>query len=291
MMEWSHARRKYSRLRSAGARSTRALGRLEKIRIIEDLMPLGGSKMTTLDMRTRFAGTLGLISIVRKMRKLLCALRRWRRFSKLDSHEGARCTLVSKIQFPFLAARLMAVSADEKPSGDPIAREVSCWSRRDARDVTRVLASYPGKVTKSSGVVLSDSEVTISSRSGLLSWSQNPWPNTESTKLRACNSRLSSLRTLLTRILWNPCLTLSVSLTSQPEGIRTELRFPRSPSASSFSSSSCSPEMKERHCVGLELMCSTSFLNPGSWLSFPSMISCAFCIPLANSDGSCGCAP
>jgi hypothetical protein len=59
--------------------------------------------------------------MVRKRRKSLWGCCRCSAFSSLDSHCGARCTFLRHTHVPFLAASLTALSASEKPSGEPMA--------------------------------------------------------------------------------------------------------------------------------------------------------------------------
>ena len=81
--------------------------------------PGGGSNTNTRDVRSRFTGTLGLISMVMKSRKLACGLSACSFFSSVTSHCGARCTFLSSTQRPDLAAELIALSARLKPSAEP----------------------------------------------------------------------------------------------------------------------------------------------------------------------------
>jgi len=79
---------------------------------------------------TKQHSTFGVISIVRKRRKLACGVRLCSFFSSWTSHCGAKCTFFSITQRPDFVAELIALSAWLKPSADPTTRNnpTSKWT-------------------------------------------------------------------------------------------------------------------------------------------------------------------
>lgn len=107
------------------------------------LIPGGGSKTNTRPVRSKLIGNFGLISMVRKRRKLGWGWKECSLFSSCTSQEGARWTFLSITHLPCFTAELMAFSACEKPSAEPIAIPVSVFFKSAARSSTRPLGSKP----------------------------------------------------------------------------------------------------------------------------------------------------
>lgn len=84
------------------------------------LTPGGGSNTNTRPARSRFTGSLGVISIVRKRRKLTCGVSECSFFSSCTNQLGARCTFFNITQRPDLVAALITLSARLKPSAEPV---------------------------------------------------------------------------------------------------------------------------------------------------------------------------
>eukprot|EP00128_Syssomonas_multiformis_P015339 Colp12_sorted_trinity150504_noHs@20806 len=193
----SHASRKYKRPRSRGALSMRAGAMRARVCRRLALMPGGGSNTSTSLTRSNLLGTLGLISMVMKRRKLGLGVREWIFFSRELSHEGARCTFFSTTQSPLLAALLIALSACPKPSAEPIAIEASLLFCARASSSTLPLASYPGAEQRRMGVpaftwTCLRSRSISPARMKLLG-------NTEATKWAAAAKRRSGRNTFTTR--------------------------------------------------------------------------------------------
>ena len=102
-------------------------GNSANVRIRFAFTPGVGSNTKTRPARTRFMGSLGVISHVRNSLKLEFGVRLCNFFSIPASHWGAKCTFFSSTHLPVLAAWFIALSACLKPSADP--ETVDCFKR------------------------------------------------------------------------------------------------------------------------------------------------------------------
>lgn len=118
-MAWNQASRKYNLALSLGCFIMRAAGMVLKVLNKLARIPGGGSNTKIRPARSKFTGTFGFISIVRKSLKLACGCSECNFFSSCTSHCGAKCTFFSNTQRPDFTAMLIARSAWLKPSAEP----------------------------------------------------------------------------------------------------------------------------------------------------------------------------
>ena len=83
------------------------------------LIPVEGSNTKQRPMRSRLAGSLGVMSMDKKSRKEGCDLRAWIFFSNCTSQLGAKWTFLRRTQVPDLLAEMMAFSDELNPSAEP----------------------------------------------------------------------------------------------------------------------------------------------------------------------------
>ena len=140
-MEWNQTSKKYILARSLVGFIILLADTVEKVRSKLALTPGGGSYVKIRPALNRFTGSLGLISQVRNSLNPAWAWMECSFFSRVTSHEGAKCTFFSSTHFPDLTAVLMALSASLNPSADPIAMEVTGLFISAAKSSTLELAS------------------------------------------------------------------------------------------------------------------------------------------------------